>query len=241
MKYTMQIAAMLLFLKAGLAQSTTNISISQDFANTANTHALATGTSAYQTYTSDHVDGSQFFLPDWKKGEIIANNNSIYDMGYVFAYDKVRQEVFIKQKDSTVIIEGNKADIRCFSLLDDGKVYLFSNSSVYTKESPEVFYQVLVADSTKLTFLKYTSTKLVKADKNDMMKQKEGEVYDAFVDSYTYYIVKGKGDLKPIQLKTKSVKKIFEELNIPADKYLSAHPGSVNEEYLTTMVTELNR
>jgi hypothetical protein len=89
--------------------------------------------------------------------------------------------------------------------------------------------------------LKYTNTKLVKADKTDMMQQHQGNVYDAFVDNYTYYIVKDKNEPKPIQLKIKSFKKVLGDLNIPIDKYLSDHPGSVNENYLVTMIKELNK
>ena len=35
------------------------------------------------------------------------------------------------------------------------------------------------------------------------MKQKEGDIYDSFVDKVTYYVSKGNGELQQIQLKQK--------------------------------------
>jgi hypothetical protein len=89
--------------------------------------------------------------------------------------------------------------------------------------------------------LKYIKGTFVKADKNDMMKQKDGDIYDAFIDKVTYYISKGNGELQPVQLKTKALKKTFADLNINIDNYISQHPGSIDEDYLISLVTELNR
>jgi hypothetical protein len=80
----------------------------------------------------------------------------------------------------------------------------------------------------------------VKADKTDMMKQKEGDVYDTFVDKITYYVSKENGELQQIQFKTKSLKKTFADLNINIDKYISEHPESIDEDYLVNMITKLN-
>jgi hypothetical protein len=100
---------------------------------------------------------------------------------------------------------------------------------------------VLVYDSNKLSLLKYIKTTLVKADYHDMMKVKEGEVDDAFVDKDIYYIVKADGILQPVELKNKSVKKVFSELNLPYQKYMNDHYQPVNEDYLIDMVKQLNQ
>ena len=100
---------------------------------------------------------------------------------------------------------------------------------------------MLVYDSTKLSLLKYIKTTFVKADYHDMMKVKEGEVNDAFVDKYIYYIVKADGVLKPVELKNKSVKKVFREMNLPYQNYMKNHYQPVNEEYLIDMVKQLNK
>jgi hypothetical protein len=239
MKYRILILISILSIHKCFAQTATNLSITQEFANVTNTRG--NGTSAMQSYTSAQTDGNQFFLPDWKKGEIISSNNVVFNSGFLFAYDKVRQEVFIRQRDSAVIVMGNKGEIKFFTLSDGGKDYHFANSILYTMVTPEFFYQILAGDSSKLTFLKYTRTTFVKADHADMMKQKEGNVYDAFVDNYTYYISKRNGEPKQVQLKTKSLKKTFADLNIDIDKYISDHPGLIDEDYVIALVTDLNK
>jgi hypothetical protein len=218
-----------------------SITMSNEFAMLAAHGGSGANFSTFQTYSSNQVTGSQFFLPDWSRGEIALNNKEVFKNGILLAYDKVRQELFIKQQDAQDILLGTKEDINTFSLKDAGKEYRFVNSSVYTKVKPDVFFQVLVLDSSKLTLLKYTKGIFLKADKTDMMKQKEGEVYDAFVDKITYYVSRQNGELQQIQLKTKSLKKTFTDLNINIDKYIGEHPGPLDEDYLVTMVTDLNK
>jgi hypothetical protein len=241
-KSTIILPALILASAAASAQ-VTNVAMGQEFADLAAHQGYASnGFSAYQNYTSGQVNGSQFFLPGWSKGEVVTVHKEVYNEDLQFIYDKVRQEIFIRKKDSSMTLLANKDEIVSFSLKDDqGKQYNFVNSKLYTDETPEVFYQVLVYDSTKLTLLKYIKTIYVKADYHDMMKVKEGEVNDAFVDKYIYYIVKADGMLQPVELKNKSVKKVFSELNLPYQKYMNDHYQPVNEEYLIDMVNQLNK
>ncbi len=228
---------------ASVSAQVTNVAMGQEFAELAAHQGYASnGFSAYQNYTSGQINGSQFFLPAWSKGEVVTIHKEVYNEDLQFLYDKVRQEIFIRKKDSALVLLANKDEIVSFSLKDEeGKQYNFVNSKLFTDETPQIFYQVLVYDSTKLSLLKYIKTTLVKADYHDMMKVKEGEVDDAFVDKDIYYIIKPDGVLQPVKLKIKSVKKVFSELNIPYQKYMNEHYQSVNEEYLINMVKELNR
>lgn len=218
-----------------------SISMGNEFAMLAAHGGSGSNFSTFQSYSNNQVNGSQFFLPDWSKGEITLTNKEVYNEGILLAYDKVRQELFFKQKDAKDVLLGNKEDIHAFALKNDGRVYQFVNSNVYSKLSPEVFYQVLVSDPAKVSLLKYTKGTFVKADKTDMMKQTSGDVYDSFVDNVTYYVSKENGDLQPVPFKTKALKKTFAELNINIDTYLNNHPEPVNEDYLVAMVTELNK
>ena len=87
-----------------------------------------------------------------------------FNKGLRFSYDKVRQELFIRHEESTEILLGSKMQIHSFILVgDDKKQYNFVNSSLFTNEDPQVFYQVLVSDSSKLTLLKYTKTNFRKS------------------------------------------------------------------------------
>ncbi|HET7000201.1 MAG TPA: hypothetical protein VFI33_02785, partial [Puia sp.] len=163
-KSTIILPALILSSAAASAQ-VTNVAMGQEFADLAAHQGIASnGFSAYQNYTSGQVNGSQFFLPGWSKGEVVTVHKEVYNEDLQFIYDKVRQEIFIRKKDSSMTLLANKDEIASFSLKDDqGKQYNFVNSKLYTDETPEVFYQVLVYDSNKLTLLKYIKTIYVKA------------------------------------------------------------------------------
>ncbi len=233
----------LIIASAAVSAQATNVAMGQEFAELAAHQGYASnGFSAYQNYSSGQVNGSQFFLPEWTKGEVITIRKEVYNEDLQFLYDKVRQEVFIRKNDSSLVLLTNKDEIQSFSLKDErGTRYNFVNSKLFTDETPQVFYQVLVYDSAKLSLLKYIKTTLVKADYHDLMKVKEGEVNDAYIDKYTYYIVKADGILQPVELKNKSVKKVFSELNLPYQKYMNDHYQPVNEEYLIDMVKQMNQ
>jgi hypothetical protein len=219
-------------------QAGTNpLSTNQEFATMVARHS---STSSIQSFSSGQVDGSQFFLPEWQRGEVVMNDNEVFSADLLFIYDKVRQELFIRQKDSSFLIQGNKEDINRFNLRADGRQYNFVNSARFSETKPEVYYEVLVEDSAGLTFLKYTKASFVVADKTDMMKMREGAVSDAFVDKITYYVVKGRSEPKPVLLKTKSVKQVMNELSVNPDAYIKAHPGAVNEDWLAGLVRHLN-
>ncbi len=242
MKNKISLVILLLCAANAFSQAGSNsITMGNEFAMLAAHGGSGANFSTFQSYSNNQVNGSQFFLPDWSKGEIALNSKEVFNEGILLAYDKVRQELFIKQKDGPDILLGSKEEINTFSLKEAGREYHFINSSVYSKEKPEVFYQVLVSDPSKITLLKYTKGTFVKADKNDMMKQKEGDIYDSFVDKVTYYISKENGELETLTLKTKALKKTFADLNINIDKYVNEHPGSVDEDYLISLVMELNK
>ena len=242
MKNKISLVILLFCTVNAFSQSGSNsIAMGNEFAMLAAHGGTGSNFSTFQSYSNNQVNGSQFFLPDWSKGEIALNSKEVFQNGILLAYDKVRQELFIRQQDAQDILLGTKEDINTFSLKDAGKEYHFVNSSVYSKVKPEVFYQVLVSDPSKLTLLKYTKGTFVKADKSDMMKQKEGDIYDSFVDKVTYYVSKENGELQQIQLKSKALKKTFADININIDSYVNEHPGSVDEDYLISLVTELNR
>src|ERR1700682_1064164 len=245
MKYEIILPVFLLTSNTLFSQAgTAGVSMGQEFNQLAKEHTNTKNsltTSAFQTYSSNEVNGSQFFFPDWRQGEIITTRKEVFNEGLQFIYDKVRQELFIRKKDSTLILLGNKDEIQSFSLMDDNKQYNFVNSSLVSDKKPEVFYQVLVYDSLKLSLFKYIKTTFVKADLTDMMRQSQGDVYDAFVDKYFYYVVKSNGLVQPVQLKSKSIKKSFTDLNLNPDKYMNDHAESIDEDYLKNMVEFFNK
>jgi hypothetical protein len=244
MKKSSIILPALLLSSAALSAQVTNVAMGQEFAELAAHQGYASnGFSAYQSYKSGQINGSQFFLPGWSKGEVVTIHKEVYNENLQFIYDKVRQELFVRKKDSSLILLTNKDEIKSFTLKNDqNEQFNFVNSKFFIEDRPEVFYQLLVFDSAGISLLKYIKTTLEKADMRDMMKVKEGDVDDAFVDKNTYYIIKPKSLLTPVQLKTKSLRKSFEELGINVEAYLNIHPqGFIDEEYLIEMVKHLNK
>jgi hypothetical protein len=228
------ICSMTAFSQAGINPQST----SQEFATMVQRHS---STSTIQSFSSGQMDGSQFFLPEWQRGEVVMNDNEVFSSGLLFIYDKVRQELFIRQKDSSFLLQANKDDINRFNLRADGRQYNFVNSARFSESRPAVYYQVLVEDSAGLSFFKFTKANFEAADRTDMMKMREGAVLDAYVDKITYYIVKGRSEPKPVQLKMKSVKQVMGELGVDTEAYIKSHPGSVNEDWLAEMVRQLNQ
>src|SRR5579864_1747279 len=106
-----------LFLSsASLSAQVTNVAMGQEFAELAAHQGYASnGFSAYQNYTSGEINGNQFFLPGWSKGEVVTIHKEVYNEDLQFLYDKVRQEIFIRKKDSALVLLANKDEIQSFS------------------------------------------------------------------------------------------------------------------------------
>jgi hypothetical protein len=220
---------------------TSTVAMGEEFAAFGGTPVKRMDTRAYQSYSNNQVLGSPYFLPDWHKGEVITSDKQVFSDGFMFSYNKFLQELFIRTTDSSTTLLGDKNRINGFTLTDGDKQYHFANSSLFSSAKPFVYYQVLVYDSSKITLLKLVFTSFVKADKNDMMKLKEGDIFDAYVDNNLYYIVKGGGAPVPIELKSKSFRKVFSDLRIDSKKYMDAHYGPFDEDYLIALVRQLNQ
>jgi hypothetical protein len=246
MKYKMILPVLLVSVNTLFSQNgTTGVTMGLDFAELAKGQSNTKNgisPSSFQTYSSREVYGSQFFIQGWQPGEVFTVHKEAFSEGLLFSYDKVRQELFVRKKDSSLILLANKDEIESFSLKSEGRQYNFVNSSLFTDDKPEVFYQVLVYDSSGLSLFKYIKTTFVKADLTDMMRQREGDIYDSFVDKYTYYIVKNHGIPETVQLKSKSLKKAFADLGLGIDpeKYMNEHQETIDEDYLINLVKSFN-
>jgi hypothetical protein len=243
MKKTVIFPALILSAVAVNAQ-TTNVAMGQEFQELAAHGGLSgKGFASFQQYTSGEEHGSQFFFPEWTKGEVVTTRKEVFNEGMQFVYDKVNQELYIRKADSSLVLQTNKDEIQSFSLKDDNNVqYNFVNSKLFSDDKQQVFYQVLVYDSSRYTLLKYIKTKFQKAPMTEMMNQREGNVYDGYVDKYVYYILKPDDlNLHPVQLNPKNIKKVFGELEIPYEVYMNAHIEPTDEDYLVKMVRQLNK
>jgi hypothetical protein len=192
-----------------------------------------------QTYNSGTVIGSQFFDPSWTSGTVTTINNEVISTNYSFLYDKVRQLLFIKWKDSSAIILADKDQIAGFTLNTD-KIHSFVSASKYDPHNKTDFFEVLSKEDRGYTLLKLIKAKFEKADFTDIQRVKDGENYDEFIDEISYYI--SYNDELPNKITSeKSIEKAFPLIKQKVmDYYNQNRTNSAKEITLIKLVQSLN-
>jgi hypothetical protein len=197
------------------------------------------GAESLHTFSSGQVKGSQFFFPAWTPGAVTTNDKAEIGQGYVFLFDKVRQSLFIKPKDSSVVLLGDFNQIYSFKLNTD-KTHLFEKATHYDSTKKNIFYEVLFKNN-NYTLLKYVKTKFIKADMSDIMKVKNGDLYDEFKDETNYYLSYQNGLPQKIELKEKSIKKCFPNSKTKQiQAYFQQNEDShIDEHYLINLLQNI--
>ncbi len=201
--------------------------------------AKSTGLNGIQSYSSGEVKGSQFFYPSWAHGTVTTIHNEVIGKDYSFLYDKVRQQLFIKWKDSSAILLAEKDQTKGFTLNTD-KVHSFMSASVYDPSDKVNFFEVLAGNNQGYSLLKLTKAKFVKADQTDIIKMKDGDNYDEFIDEITYYISNKSGIPQPITFKAKSIEKAFPALKQKVEDYYNQNDNATSDSFLIGLVQSLN-
>jgi hypothetical protein len=198
------------------------------------------GFEGFQTYHSGHVEGNQFFNPTWSTGSVTTISNEQFGKNYMFLYDKVRQELFLKWKDSSFVLLADKNMITGFTLNTD-RTHSFVAAGAYDPANKGNFFEVLLKSDKGYSLYKLTKTKFVKADERDMEKQKLGDIYDTFVDEITYYLVKD-SVVKTLALRKNSVLKALPPpLKDKVSTFFNQHSGGpLDEELLIGAIEFLN-
>src|ERR1700722_2618567 len=135
-----------------------NSAMADEFKEVSKFGIRQTGFEGIQTYNSGIVNGSQFFSPSWSAGTVTTTANETFGKGYSFLFDKVRQELFMKWKDSPVILLADKSQINSFTLHTD-KDHCFVASGIYDPSKKGDFFEVLAKSDTGWTLLKQIKTK----------------------------------------------------------------------------------
>ena len=224
---------------AGQAQEKNDLSMSVDFKTIAGLGRMQT-TDAFQSYKTGTVTGTQFYNTTWTEGTVTTTGNETIS-NYLLLYDKVRQELFIRPKDSNLIIQADKSQVKAFSLAMD-KPHQFVPAAIYDNTIASNFFEVLVPATPGKAYalFKLTKTTFEKADYADMLKVKNGEVTDAFVDNVSYYLLHN-GALIKVQLKEKALRKAFADDTKKVDAFFTLHDGeNFNEGLLIKLVETLN-
>ncbi len=230
--------SLVMLANAAFAQIENSV-MADEFKEVSKFGSRQSGFEGIQTYSSGIVNGNQFFSSSWCEGTVSTNFNETFGKNYSFLFDKVRQELFMKWKDTAVILLADKKQISSFTLNTD-RVHYFMAGSKFDPALTEIFFEVLVGNEKKYTLLKQVKTKFVKADNRDMEKIKLGENYDSFVDEVTYYLFCNHF-LQQVSLKAKSIKKISSVDQNKINTYFFNHPDNkVDENFIMKLVQFLN-
>lgn len=216
------------------------VQLGADFKEETRFGSRQSGFENLQNYSSGTVLGSQFFYPGWANGTITSINNETLSNKYLFLLDKVRQQLFLKWKDSSFILLAAPKQIRSFAIITD-KPHYFVPASTYDSSKTNGFYEILVTGGLNFTLLKKVQTTFIKANEHDMEKIKMGENYDAFEDEVTYYISTNHLLPQAIQLKEKSIKKVLitQKYKV-ADYFKQESESTVDESFLIALLNMLN-
>ncbi|GGB18650.1 hypothetical protein GCM10011511_48060 [Puia dinghuensis] len=209
-----------------------------DFADVAKYGTRQSGFEGLRSHSSG-VKGSQFFYPTWSKGSLITNSNEKLGDKYMYLFDKVRQELFIQVPDSNAVYLVNKSQIHAFTLNTD-KPHTFEIASDYIPGRTTDYFEILIKND-KYSLLKFTKTTLVKFDPHDMMRVKNGELYDEFVDEYTYYLTLKGGSLQAIPLRAGVIKKVLSAEKSKVNDYFDTNANEeLDEKFLVGLIGFLN-
>ncbi|MBA4196711.1 MAG: hypothetical protein C0459_04070 [Chitinophaga sp.] len=203
-----------------------------------------TGFEGFQTYSSNKIIGSQFFFPTWSKGFVITYNKELVkNDDYLYVFDKVRQLIFLKQKDSSSILLANKHQISSFTLTNTTQ-HVFENSNNFNFATKDIFFEVLIKDSSKYTLLKEIKTTFIRADLHDIVKVKSGENYDEFKDEFEYYISYKNNIPQKLTLNERKLKKIIDnpaKNNLIDESCSQSIKFESKEAFYIDFVTKLNK
>ncbi len=215
-----------------------SVGMSNEFKQITRFGKMQTGFEGLQTYHSGNVKGSQFFNDNWSVGSVTTTDKEVFNNNYLFIYDKVRQELFLKPKDSDVVVLADKSQIYSFSIFTD-RMHNFQQALLYDPNQKGNFFEVLV-QSDKYTLLKLIKTTFEKANTNDMEKVRQGNFEDEFVDHVTHYLYHNH-KLQKISLNENSVRKALKDLQSKADDFLNLHSNNeFNEQLLINLITTIN-
>ena len=243
-KLLFSIAAGLCVISNVDAQENTGsvIGMKDEFASIAKSGRMQSGFENLQSYSNVNAKGSQFFYPTWLPGSVVTAGNETISGKYLFLFDRVRQELFIKLKDSNVVLLADKAQIQSFTLNLEGN-HVFVPDTKYKKDASEInFYEIMELNEKGYSFFKFVSTKFEKANPNDMVKVRNGDLSDEFVDNTVYYLYNTGTGLNKISFSEKSILKSIDASKQSAAKaYFTKHDSDkIDENFVIGLVKNLN-
>ncbi len=248
MKKLLLFFAYILLIFSCVFSQQVQVNMSNDFKQIASFNkGRAITSSSIQTYSSNEIIGSQFFYPSFSKGSVTNYSNEFFSTNYLFLFDKVRQELFIKytlaKNNDAEILLADKSQIKRFSIYTD-KEHLFLSSFLFDSTNNKYFYELLQGSSLqKISVLKLVQTTFVKMDKADMQKMKDGNFSDEFKDKISYFLSFESSKPKEIKLSKKNILLVIpDNKKNKANQYFIDNPDMIIDElFLSNFVTFINQ
>jgi hypothetical protein len=200
-------------------------------------HPIMSNGNIYAYGTNFNIKGTRLLFDEWVRGTVVKNSGEeINGNIYYFNFDKITNNLLVTV-DKQQIIEVYKDSIQSFRFNEKGELYAFEKFPAIERYR---FVRVLIKDSEKYSLFKDMHTKLVAADFQTNGLTESGNPYDEFVDSRKYYIVY-KGEVRPVELKFSSIKKVLKENSSMAKDYYANHVmDEIDEAYLSDIVEYVN-
>jgi hypothetical protein len=227
-----------LFIYSSFAYCQTSVSIGNDLKGLMATGGNVANT-AISSFNHPEVKGKRYVFDTWTPGTVISVDGTVYASKYNFNLDKINQEVYaVVDSNYNTVFLLDRSKIR---RLNAGQV-TFVNSASLRGSVPGQFYQALVDDSTKYSLYKLTTTRFVKANPNDIMNVRTGNVENEYIDDVKYFISASNGDLKKINLNESNIRKTLKANSDKVDNYFFANSvRSVDEAFLIDLIQDLNK
>ena len=236
MKILLGIATCFLLAYTTKAQ---NVVATQDDFKYLSLHNLNVNTSTITAFSSNNVKGSQYLFDQWTPGSVTTLDNTTFSNNYTFNFDKLNQNLYANSANQgNLCVLLDKTQIRHFTLGNQ----TYYNGKLLDPTGKDVFYQVLVLDTTKFSLYKLNITKFMKADYTDVSKVRSGNVSNEYVDNFTYYISATKGELKKVNLTEHNIRKVLKDQEKKLDAFFNMNPNNeVDESLLVLLVSFLNQ
>ena len=196
--------------------------------------------SGITTFNNSDVKGARYLFDTWTNGNVTDIKNNIYSSNYTFNFDKINQDVYAKYTGSANIsVVLDKSQIKRFTIGS----FNFINASLVDPKVKDGFYNILIEDSAKVSLYKFTTTKFIKANPNDMMNIRTGNFGSEYKDENKYFISVNKGELKKVTLSESSIKKALKNQSDKVDNYFSLHSSSseLDENFLIGLIRNINQ
>lgn len=220
----------------GFAFTQNYTSISNDFKYLA-MHNLNVNTSAISTFSNISIKGTQYIYDKWTLGNVTTNENVTYSKNFLFNFDKVNQNLYIKYTEQNdLIILLDRSTISSFKVGE----HAFMAPPNSDPKLKNTFLEILVPDSA-VTLYRSSITKFVKYDPTSMFNLRTGNFSDEFVETITYYVSFKNGALKKVNLSENSISRVFKDMSEKTSQYFGMNSNKeLDESILIDLVRYLN-